>query len=57
VQLIAFGGSTLRAESVAGRDPRRLCAVVGRKPHFLVDGQFAARWARSRWRNRGRTTA
>jgi type II pantothenate kinase len=41
VSLIAFGGSTLRANPSLVAILGGLCAVVGRKPHFLVDGQFA----------------
>jgi len=41
VELIAFGGSTLRANPSLVAILGGLCAVVGRKPHFLVHGQFA----------------
>jgi len=41
VQLIAFGGSTLRANPALTVILGGVCAVLGRTPHFLVDGQFA----------------
>jgi type II pantothenate kinase len=41
VELIAFGGSTLRANPALTAILGGVCAALGRKPHFLADGQFA----------------
>jgi len=41
VQLIAFGGSTLRANPTLNAILGGVCAALGRQPHFLADGQFA----------------
>jgi type II pantothenate kinase len=41
VELIAFGGSTLRDNPALTEILGGVCAVLGRKPHFLADGQFA----------------
>jgi len=41
VQLIAFGGSTLRDNPALTAILGGVCAVLGRKPHFLADGQYA----------------
>jgi type II pantothenate kinase len=39
--LIAFGGSTLRDNPALTAILGGVCAVLGRKPHFLADGPFA----------------
>ena len=41
VKLIAFGGSTLRANPALTAILGGACAMLGRTPHFLVDGQYA----------------
>jgi type II pantothenate kinase len=41
VELIAFGGSTLRANPALTAILGGGCAVLGCKPHFLADGQYA----------------
>jgi type II pantothenate kinase len=41
VPLIAFGGSTLRDNPALGAILGGVCAVLGREPHFLANGQFA----------------
>ncbi len=41
VQLIAFGGSTLRANPSFTAILGGACAALGRSPHFLADGQYA----------------
>ena len=40
VELIAFGGSTLRDNPALTAILGGVCAVLRRKPHFLADGQF-----------------
>jgi type II pantothenate kinase len=41
VELIAFGGSTLRANPALTVILGGMCAALGRAPHFLADGQYA----------------
>ncbi len=41
VELIAFGGSTLRANPTLTAILGGVCAALGRSPHFLADGQYA----------------
>jgi type II pantothenate kinase len=41
VGLIAFGGSTLRDNPALTAILGGVCAVLGRNPHFLADGQYA----------------
>ena len=41
VELIAFGGSTLRDNPGLTGTLGGVCAVLGRRPHFLADGPFA----------------
>src|SRR5688572_10129470 len=41
VELIAFGGSTLRDNPALTAVLGGICALLGRKPHFLDRGQFA----------------
>jgi type II pantothenate kinase len=41
VQLIAFGGSTLRANPALTAILGGACAMLGCSPHFLADGQYA----------------
>jgi type II pantothenate kinase len=41
VELIAFGGSTLRDNRALTAILGGVCAVLGRRPHFLADGQYA----------------
>jgi len=41
VEQIAFGGSTLRDNPALTAILGGVCAVSGRKPHFLADGQYA----------------
>ena len=36
-----FGGSTLRANPALTAILGGVCAVLGRSPHFLADGQYA----------------
>jgi type II pantothenate kinase len=40
VALIAFGGSTLRANPALTAILGGACALLGRSPHFLADGQY-----------------
>jgi type II pantothenate kinase len=39
-ELIAFGGSTLRANPALNAILGGVCAALGRKPHFLAEGQY-----------------
>ena len=41
VKRIAFGGSTLRANPALTAILGGACTVLGRSPHFLVEGQYA----------------
>jgi type II pantothenate kinase len=41
VELIVFGGSTLRANPALNAILGGVCAMLGRSPHFLADGQYA----------------
>jgi type II pantothenate kinase len=40
VPLVAFGGSTLRENPTLTAILGGVCAALGRKPHFLADGQY-----------------
>jgi type II pantothenate kinase len=41
VELIVFGGSTLRANPALSAILGGVCTFLGRSPHFLADGQYA----------------
>ena len=41
VELIVFGGSTLRDNPALTAILGGVCAALGRSPRFLADGQFA----------------
>jgi type II pantothenate kinase len=56
LSLIAFGGSALRDNPALTAILGGLCAVLGRKPHFLAMDSSRVRSERSRWRSRGGAT-